>query len=675
MRRLPLALAVLIGLAAVGTAFSQAVAIGLPVSQADFGTLDNAPLLSQGAAYPGPPTPHSLQNVKIVPALRKALRQPGVAQALAARGFVVVPSDFRLFHYAYDGNVYDGWPVFVTTDVAYHEWHLAFDKILRSTEQQVLLPKLKALVTGLLVGAHAQTKELAGTRLASSASKVEQLYQVAAAELGLPAALGPLALKEKLLVDAHSANEISPLTGTPIDYSNFTPRGHYTRTKQLTQYFEGMSVLGQLAFCLPGTVDCPGLEPARQAILASRVLTAKRALVALWRAIYEPTAFLVGVADDYTPLEVAKVAGGLGDARPYGSDARVKALLQKLVASRPVQITPQRASIRVMGTRFVIDSFLLDQLVYPHVGTAAKPRLLPSALDVAAAFGSHYAYEVLKQLGVTSFHEYDDQLGSLKTAIAKRPHQAWGSTVYDAWLWAAQPMFVADGKSFPDFMRTRAWTAKTLQTGLGTYAELKHDTILYSKQSVAEGGDNVKIPKRRNWVEPEPVAFERLAAAVDLIRRGLKTRNLLTPAGGALLLEELGLFRFFARVAHDELAGKPISRKDNDELTFVGGTFEGIWSQTADRTSDFAFVNDKDSAVVADIASGPKGVVEVGTGRVDRIYVLVPDDQGHFQVAAGGVYSYYELTTPPGQRLTDGLWRAGLAKQKRPAWESVFLAR
>ena len=86
---------------------------------------------------------------------------------------------------------------------------------------------------------------------------------------------------------------------------------------------------------------------------------------------------------------------------------------------------------------------------------------------------------------------------------------------------------------------------------------------------------------------------------------------------------------------------------------------------------------DQADAVVADLGSSPKGILEVGTGRIDRIYVLVPDDTGRFEVALGGVYSYYESTSPPGQRLDDTAWRAMLDKgtqPARPAWEGSFIA-
>ncbi len=655
--------------------------LALPGSAVQFSELASVPLYGENAKpYAGPATPDSLKGVAMAPEVRRALQDPAVAEALTRNGFVVVPADLRLFHFAYQGNVYAGWPVFVTTDAAYNVWHLVFDKVLRSIEQEVLLPKLETLVGGLLRAAHTQATDLAGTPVEDAAARVEQLFQVAAAELGLPISLGPLAEQERALIDAHSENVNSPIVGGKIDYSLFTPRGHYTRNEDLTRYFVAMSVLGQLAFCLPGTTDCPGVEPARLAILASRVLAEDATLVALWRQIYEPTAFLVGLADDYTPLEVAGAAravtpSGLGDPAAFADDALVTGVVDALVASRPVRISPDRASIRLMGTRFVTDSFIMDQLLYPYVGTADDPRSIPSGLDVAAAFGSEFAYRVLQQMGETDYANYDAQLDRMREAVAARPEQDWGGTVYDAWLHALEPEFVPHGDAYPDFMRTETWAAKAHQSALGSYAELKHDTILYTKQAVAEGGDGAPIPDRRNWVEPEPVVFARLAAMAELMQSGLEERDLLTKEQSDLLHDVGDLLSFLQGVAQDELAGLPISQKDNDRLLYFGGDLEAMWYRSSDRTASGGLDADQDAAIIADIASGPPGVLEVGTGRIDRIYVLVPDDRGTFQVAVGGVYSYYEFTSAPGERLTDETWRAMLEtgdQPDRPAWQGVL---
>ena len=658
------------------TAPTVPAAFSLPVSNVSFGNYTVVPLLGSSAApYAGPATPHSLSGVEVAAPIEKVVKSTGVAAALAKNGFVVVPSTLPLFQDAYEGNVYGDFPDFVTTDVAYHEWHLVFDKILRSLEQGVLLPKLDNLVSGSLAAAHAQTLELRGTPLAGPASRVEQLFQVAAAELGHTVRLGPVAAKEKALIDAHDATAASPLLGVKVDYSLFKPRGHYTANAKLTRYFIGMSVLGQLPFCIPGTKGCVGVGPAQAALLAARILAQHPGLVSLWRAIYEPTAFLIGQADDYTPLEAAAAAktvdpGWLQNPGAFGSDALVAKAIAALLKARPVLINPERAAIRFLGTRFVLDSYLLDQLIYPNV----DDRLMPSGLDLAAAFGSSLAYGTLKQEGVTADADYNSQLAKVEKAITSRPARDWGSTIYDAWLYALQPVFTEHGRAFPDFMRTALWAGKDLQAGLGSYAELKHDTVLYTKQFFAEGGGEVPASPR-NWVEPDPVVFGRLAAAASLLAAGLHDRGLLSSSASSLLGRVIGMFSFFERVAKDELAARPITKADNDRLRFIGGEFESIRFETSDETREGIPAPDQSDSIVADIGSSPQGVLELATGRVNWILVIVPAARGRFEVAVGGVYSYYEFTSSPGTRLDDTTWRAMLDKgtaPAQPAWTKPF---
>ena len=655
----------------------------LPTPPVRFAEYQPVPLVGPDSpAYTGPSTPHSLAQVTIAASLRKEIKQvPTLGPLLEKEGFAVVPSGSSLFQWEYEGNEYGGWPVYMTTDAAYNAWHLVFDKILRDLEQQVLLPKLEKLVGDLLVAAHKQARVLANTKLADDASRVEQLFEVAKAELGLPATLGPLARQEKALVDAHDATAVSPLIGMKIDYSFFTPRGHYTLNASLTRYFVAMSVLGQTTFCLPGTRDCPGLEPARMGILAANLIAPfpNAPDTVLWHDIYDPTSFLVGLSDDYTPEEVTNAVGaslGYPTMDVFAKDANVMKVVHALVAARPVRIDPQRASIRIMGTRFLTDEFLLDQLIYPHVGTGSNPRLTISALDLAAVFGSKLAHRTMDARGAGTFAHYDSQVTALQAVVAARNPADWGSTVYDAWLAALQPVFLPHGKAFPDYMRSDAWAAKDIQSGLGSYTELKHDTILYAKQLVAEAGGEPLNVNPRNWVEPDPAAFGRLAAAADLMQQGLSQRGLLTTEAGGLLSTEIDLFRFFGRIAGDELAGRPLASADNHRLRFIGGELDAIWWRTSDRTHPDPSIPNQ-SAVVADIATGPHGITEIATGPVDSIFVVVPAGNGGFELARGGVYSYYEFTSPPGVRLTDEAWRAKLAAGSapaRPGWESVFRA-
>lgn len=57
--------------------------------------------------------------------------------------------------------------------------------------------------------------------------------------------------------------------------------------------------------------------------------------------------------------------------------------------------------------------------------------------------------------------------------------------------------------------------------------------------------------------------------------------------------------------------------------------------------------------------------------------ILKGCDQGTFQVAVGGVYSFYEFWQDESNRLTDEEWRAMLVagtEPARPAWQEVLFA-
>ena len=72
-------------------------------------------------------------------------------------------------------------------------------------------------------------------------------------------------------------------------------------------------------------------------------------------------------------------------------------------------------------------------------------------------------------------------------------------------------------------------------------------------------------------------------------------------------------------------------------------------------------------------------VLEEGVGRINPIYAVVPilqEDGSYFwQVARGGVFSYYEFAWPGSDRLTDERWRAMLddgTAPDVPAWTASF---
>lgn len=640
---------------------------------------------------------------------------------LEQNGFVVIPADWIEFYPLYDETRYQQMPVFVTTDSVYHVYHLIFDKMLRDLESERFEPDIRALTAACLASARDLYAELTGTPLEEVARSVVAYFSVANALIApddpVPSEVAELVAAELALIYAHEgvggspifsqqcpaecdpcdANPPSSCMDQPClceDYSQYVPRGHYTRSEALERYFRTMMWYGRINMRLQRPFE------TRMALLITYILnhTAVNGGSAadVWARVYEPTVFIVGKADDLGFHEY----GALWDA-VFGPDAPITAVADDAglatftAAARqlpPPQINSMWVYIsededqvtqgfRFMGQRFVLDAYIFEQLVWREVGTQQNPRWLPKGLDILAAMGSDEAYTILEEMGETEYAKYPEQMAKLREQVSGLEMDSWTQNLYWSWLYSFFPLLEAKGEQYPAFMSTTAWARKDLHTALGSWTELKHDTILYAKQVMAEmgGGGPPELP--RGWVEPNPEVYARLLALVDMTDEGLRGRDLLSENTGANLERLRDLLGFLLRVSESELAGEQLSDEDYMRLDYYGGELEAITLAAADQEGEGRpfFEDPEQAALVADVATDPNGqVLEEAIGRIFEIYAAIPDGQGGLQLARGGVFSYYEFPWPMSDRLTDEAWQqmlgAGAVVPDRPAWTEIFIA-
>jgi hypothetical protein len=342
---------------------------------------------------------------------------------------------------------------------------------------------------------------------------------------------------------------------------------------------------------------------------------------------------------------------------------------------------------RLMGQRFTLDEYVFGQLIWRNVGKEdpdpALQRWLPKALDVPAAFGSNEAYKILDQQGDTKYLNYQQRMEKVRGEINALPTSQWTENLYWSWLYTFRPLLVskAPDSGYPSFMTNDAWTRKDLNTVLGSWTELKHDTILYAKQVMAEmGGGPAELPK--GYVEPEPEFYARVAALVAMTRDGLESRGLIEKVGEndpsasrseyqtLNRLEKLALD--LKTISEKELEGKALTEDEYTLIQYYGGRLEDITMAASDTTEPNVGngdLNDQDSAVVADVATGGPSLdqaLEEGTGRIMEIYVVAPVE-GKLVLARGGIYSQYEFVSRSDNRLTDEQWRQQLDAGQAPS--------
>ncbi len=669
----------------------------------------------------------NLGNVANLRQFRDDLRNDHLKR-LAQQGFVVVPADWKQMEFVYELNNYEleHLPSVVTVDSALHAFHIFYDYVLRSMEVSTLYERASTLAVGLLQGTVKQHAEAADAEIKEAALHnvgyalvPVKLLEIPAEEWGaeVPVEATALADQELALIKAHEGLEGSPTVELSVDYSQFIPRGHYTRSDKLKRYFLALMWYGLVPEAFYNKAAQPALQPrvARQAVLLSQVVLYGKAgeepLGKVWEDLYEPTAFMVGFADDITPDDmgkgVAKVLGEPLDTKKLIPEQNLADLAKELLAIRPPEIVmesltndeklPGIPQFRLMGQRFVLDSYLFQHMVAPHVGSGGDPnhpgtfntRTFPMGLDVMSILGSQRAYEIAdKVYEQTKFKNYAEQTEKLRQEVAAYTDADWSENVYAGWLQTLGLLIEPKTQGYPTFMRSEAWLDKQLNAALGSWAELRHDTILYAKQSVVAecggGPEEEPPPPPKGYVEPEVLTYWRLGLLATQLREGLGKRNLLADEALKDSFDELiSLLKFLQDTSVKELTNVKLTAEEYDAIEYYGASLERLnqYTKRGSEGDEITSATDKDMAVVADVHTGPIGMamfaLEEGVGHANELYVIYPVE-GKLQIGRGAVFAYHEFTVPVDQRMTDEAWQAKLSSAQPPQppkWTASFLSK
>lgn len=585
--------------------------------------------------------------------------------------------------------------------------------------------------------------------------------------------------KEIELIEKHEGWEYSPIFIYKEDYSQYVPRGHYTKSEKLKNYFKALMWYGRMTSLIKGSPELSKGESlctingiiseydskiqTLQAGLITKNFLESQNIQQKWQRIYSITSFFVGFSDDLGPYEYSnalkslfeekitlqefeekypdirdilldlpynpKIYSGLGECKllmpcPPLSDEEIQEL--KVQAKKLLEKTK---GFRLMGQRFTLDSYLFSEIVSPYSGECTGPEILlpteekpftftwddnypefrenrpftwvktdvetcpspasrevrgfPRGLDIMALLGSDRAKEILESLGDTKYSDYEKKFSELKVEVDSLSTEEWFKNLYLNWLYVLKSLLVEFGEGYQTFMQTEPWQDKELNTALASWTELRHDTILYVKQSytMAERG-NGEMPPIVGYVEPVPEFYARLLTLTEITNKGLK--RLLPPKEFARLKIGNSLNRFsdiinrLLEISKKELENKPLTKDEYDFIKNFGEISEGLISYIAGG-DDFPPIVNPDifkTTLVADVHTdgNTKKVLEEGVGYIKTLVVAYKLPEGHILVGVGPIFSYYEFKQPMDNRLTDEAWREMLDKKAplEPEWIKTF---
>jgi hypothetical protein len=481
--------------------------------------------------------------------------------------------------------------------------------------------------------------------------------------------------------------ESSPLLGKFIqavnpdyleDYSQFLPRSHYAKNSVLRAYFRSMMWFGRQNFL----AKSPDLM--KDSLIISDWMRNPDRLQT-WETVYVPTTFFVGQSDDLGIYEYQDLLSKIGANAPLSSTDVQKAqeliktyrgpailssvlIGDSVLSSTKNDLLESTRGFRFMGQRFTPDALILNRLTK---GDEIGPKFpsTPTALMVMSVFGDKTSNPLLDDWVTKNFPEgkkdIADRVGELKEKFDKLPDETWTQNLYWGWIRTLKTLFSEskDLKGYPYFMKEDDWRVKDTQAALGSWTELKHDTLLYAKQSYAElggGGDEPteKPPVPKGYVEPNIEFWDRLIALSSMTYQGMKDMGLLDQDMQGRNERFLESLRFFQGIALQEIENKSISEANFERLRMEPGSLKNVISVLP---GDVDTEDNARSALIADVHTDvPKNqILYEANGKPNSIYVAVKDSNGS-RLTRGLVYDYYEFTAPLEKRLTDKDWRKAI---------------
>ena len=613
-----------------------------------------------------------------------------ILEKLQQNNFVITKgNNLQLFH-AYEENDYRQVPNFITTDLYLQAFHMYFSYILKSLEKQHIIHTLEMLChsfNAACIKLAEQTEDESLKDMAEHAATFYAIpyYLLTNKTLTVPSKNETEYQEELEHINKQEDNfsDFLSYKDAYFPYSLFKPRGHYTREPQLQAYFKAMMWLQTACFCREQQ------EQLKRSIFQAAVLCTYKSidqtpLIKLYQHIYTPLTFLMGEADNLSIFDIARIleknnAIHIEDALTAGQIEKVNQALIEL-AKHKNNIKPQieitcRDKINFMPQRYLSDNEVIQKLVDVNPNSQ---RAYPKGLDVFATFGTGTAESLLIDFykEPNNWSEYSKELQQLKDKF--KTSKSTQLSVYELWMKSLLTMQQTD-KNNPGFMQTPEWGYKNLNTALASWAELKHDAILYGEQPMAAecGGAGPPDPIVVGYVEPNLPFWRKMENILQATRLILQQNDCMTDDLKGKTDQLNDYVTFLIQVTEKELRGEKLTEPEYRTLEYMGSSIEYFTLSVVDpdlHLDDWSLVQgpDKSIAIVAGIYTrnirgcNKNGILHIATGNANNIYVVV-EIEGNLYLTRGATFSYYEFVQPLGTRLTDEEWQKMLEEKKAPA--------
>jgi len=307
-------------------------------------------------------------------------------------------------------------------------------------------------------------------------------------------------------------------------------------------------------------------------------------------------------------------------------------------------------------------------------------RLLPSGVDIAAVMGNGLAENLMAD-EYTQYPPLRKVITNLRSNYQKHSGSAdFKSTLYNQWMNAMAVQW-SDLNTANKTPGTEIWQVKRLQTGLATWACLRHATVLVNERTCAECGEGgfeemlFKTP--RGAVEADPTTFRTVADMFRELQKTtstMKTKETQDIYNGVISWLENAIEESmqFADMAEKEQKGEKLTNEEYEKIFYVARVAEHLFKvfNSLQSNDEYGLSNPDPMAKIADVAGGDGIYLMAAIGNPLEWDFIVPY-YGRNQIVKGSIYSYYEFGSST--LLDDDEWRNQAPKQEILPWIKPYV--
>jgi hypothetical protein len=593
-------------------------------------------------------------------------------------------------------------PIYVSVDPILHAVFVSHDGLVERLERTRVLPVLQRVIDGM--------------RRALPKAAPEYAPEVAAdvgVYLGVAAALlagtkgGPDAQTADLVARATRGGGLEKVNlfgrERMIDFSQYTPRGHYAKSQLLGRFFRAAMWLSRLELNLvsrssrssePGVTPNPEETPREATVaLALADLAGRAGVLGQIDELDRAWGALAGAREDVPFAELARIQGAAGTAL---TPAQAYPALKIALGDRyrrttrlhymPEGSTELPAIATMLGPRIVPDAAATRPLV--HGDLPGRDDL--GAADLAFALGHDRAKRYLTA-DLAAFPGLDAALDKARS-LALAPPPAGSKDVYGAWLGAVKGLAEAPRGEVPSFMTGDGFRDLRVSSAIAAYGQLKHAYVLIAGEPYSEGA--CEVPD--GYVDPALGVWDGLIAYAERSAEAFRAIDPRDAAGAQGYFARLGgVVRVLRAIAVEELAGRPLSPEALAFLSMVveihaqdigtgyttsynGWYFDLFLTRPGETTEAPPGRADEPSMkyagfIASYFTSAASGNVAYVGAKGPRLGVFVVDTGGPPRVVVGPVASAFEHHGPLEKRLDDAQVRK--LEGTRAPWAASYTVK